>query len=119
MTTPEPPSTSANGTVIVTLPAEIDLANARDAGDQVLSRLEPGVRLLILDMTPTRFCDSSGIAMVLRAHIQARAEGAEVRLVVSSGHVLRVMTITGLTGVVPMFPSVNDALGATARHPPG
>lgn len=47
--------------VIVTLPAEIDIANGAAVGQQLCSAFAPGVTLVIADMTPTVFCDSSGI----------------------------------------------------------
>jgi hypothetical protein len=39
--------------VVTPLPAEIDMANAEDGGDQLRSALTPGVTIVIADMTST------------------------------------------------------------------
>ena len=51
--------------VVVALPAEIDMANADQVGQQLGSAFAPGVRTVIADMTATTFCDSSGIGMLV------------------------------------------------------
>jgi anti-anti-sigma regulatory factor len=45
--------------------------------------LTPGTRLVIADMTATTFCDSLGIAMLVRVRKQATANGAELRLLLA------------------------------------
>lgn len=98
--------------VVVALPAEIDMANADRAGQQLRSALAPGVRALIADMTATRFCDSSGINMLVRAHQQAAANGTELRLVVASTAVLRTLMLLGLDDLLAIYPSLSQALAA-------
>ena len=82
--------------VVISLPAEIDMASADRVGQQLGSALAPGVGTVIADMTATRFCDSSGISTLVRAHGQAAANGTELRLVVASTAVLRTLTLIGL-----------------------
>jgi anti-anti-sigma factor len=98
--------------VVVALPAEIDMANADRAGQQLGSDIAPGVRTVIADMTATRFCDSSGISMLVRARKQAAANGTELRLVVASPAVLRTLTLAGLDDLLPTYPSLSQALAA-------
>ena len=81
--------------VVIALPAEIDMANADRVGQQLGAALAPGVATVIADMTATRFCDSSGINMLVRAHGQAAANGTELRLVVPSTAVLRTLALLG------------------------
>ncbi len=98
--------------VVVALPAEIDMASADRAGQQLGSAIAPGVRTVIADMTATRFCDSSGINMLVRAHQQAAANRTGLRLVVASTAVLRALTLAGLDHVPPIYPSLSQALAA-------
>ena len=104
--------------VVVALPAEIDMANAGQAGQQLGSALAPGVKAVIADMTGTRFCDSSGISMLVRAHQQAAANGTELRLVVRSAAVLRALTLVKMDYLLPIYPSLSQALAAAPppRH---
>ena len=59
VTTAQPP--------VVTLPAEIDMANADALGEQFAAALAPGVRVVIADMTATTFCGSAGLNTLIRA----------------------------------------------------
>jgi anti-sigma B factor antagonist len=96
--------------VVVTLPAEIDIANADGVGDELGAAFGPGVRTVIADMTGTRFCDSSGISMLVRAHHQAMSNGTELRLVVLSTAVLRALTLVRLDHLLPVYSSLAEAL---------
>ncbi len=98
--------------VVIALPAEIDMANAGRVGAELGSAFAPGVRTVIADMTATRFCDSSGISVLVRAHKQAVASRTELRLVVPSGAVLRALTLVRMDDVLPIYPSLSQALAA-------
>ena len=103
--------------VIVALPAEIDMANAGRAGEQLGTALTPGVRTVIADMTATTFCDSSGISMLVRARKRAAANRTELRLVVPSTAVRRVFELVRMDDLLPIYPSLSQAL--TAGPVPG
>jgi anti-sigma B factor antagonist len=103
--------------VVIALPAEIDMANADRAGQQLGSAIAPGVRTVIADMMATRFCDSSGINMLVRAHNQAAANRTELRLAVASRAVLRALTLAGLDQLLAIYPSLSQALAAPAPRP--
>jgi len=98
--------------VVVALPAEIDMANADQVGQQLGSAFTPGVKTVIADMTATRFCDSSGINMLVRVHQQAAANRTELRLAVASPAVLRTLTLLGLDDQLVIYPSLSQALAA-------
>jgi anti-anti-sigma regulatory factor len=59
---------------------------------------------------PGRFCDSSGLHVLIAAHRRAGAEGREVLLVIPSTAVLRVFALTGMDKVIPNFTSLAEAL---------
>jgi anti-anti-sigma factor len=101
--------------VIIALPAEIDMANADWAGQQLGSAFAPGVTTVIADMTATRFCDSSGITMLVRAHKQATANGTQLRLVVLSTAVLRTLTLVQMDHLLLIYPTLSQALAAGPR----
>jgi anti-sigma B factor antagonist len=101
------------GPVVVALPAEIDMATAGQAGEELGSVLAGHPRTVIADMTATRFCDSSGISMLVRAHKQAAAHGTELRLVVRSTAVLRTLALAGIGQLLPVFSTVTQARAVT------
>jgi anti-sigma B factor antagonist len=98
--------------VIVTLPAEIDIANGAAAGQQLCAAFAPGVTIVIADMTSTVFCDSSGISQLVLAHHCAAARRGQLRLVVPQAQVLGVLTVTGVDRLLAVYPSLDAALAA-------
>ena len=104
--------------VVIALPAEIDMASAGRAGQQLGSAFTAGVSTVIADMTATTFCDSSGISMLVRAHQQAAANNTQLRLVVPSAAVLRALTLVGMDDLLPIYPSLSQALAAAPEPGP-
>jgi anti-sigma B factor antagonist len=96
------------GVAVVTTPEEIDIANAAGLRAALLEAARPG-HTMVVDMSRTRFCDSVGLNALVTSDRQARANGGEVRLVVGAG-VARVVALTGVDRVVPVFASLEDAL---------
>ena len=101
--------------VVVTLPAEIDIANAGRVGEELSSAIARGAGMVIADMTGTRFCDSSGISMLVQAHRQAAANRAELRLVVLATTVLRALKLVRMDFLLPIYPSLDAALTPGAQ----
>jgi anti-sigma B factor antagonist len=97
---------------VVPLPADIDITNARQAGRDLLAAFVPGVTAVIADMTATTFCDSSGVRMLALVHQQAEVNQAKLVLVVRYASVLRILSLTGLDLLLPVYPSLDEALSA-------
>ena len=95
---------------VVTLPAEIDMTNSDRAGADLEAAVAPGVIIVVADMTATTFCDSRGIRALVLAHKHAAAGGAELRLVVPSASVVRVLTVLGLDHCLAIYPSLHEAV---------
>ena len=104
--------------MIIALPAEIDMANADWVGQLLGSAFAAGVTAVIADMRVTRFCDSSGISMLVRAHKQAAANGTRLRLVVPSAAVLRILTLVQVDHLLLIYHTLSQALaaGPQIRH---
>jgi anti-sigma B factor antagonist len=98
--------------VVVALPAEIDMATAGRAGQQLGSAFAASVTAVIADMTATTFCDSSGISMLVRAHQQAAATSTQLRLAVPSAAVRRTLALVQVDSLLPVYPSLTQALAA-------
>src|SRR2546423_7869011 len=93
------------------------MASAGAAGDQLAAALTPGTRVVIADMTAITFCDSAGIGTLVRAHKQATANGAELRLLLPGPNVLRVLAIQGLETMLSVCNSLEEALAAPGGNP--
>jgi anti-sigma B factor antagonist len=104
------------GVPVVAAPEEIDITNAEALRAALLKAAASGHGMLAVDMTRTRFCDSSGLHALLAAHKRAQAEGREVRLVIpdTAAAVLRVSAITSVDRMIPNFTSLTEALAPAA-----
>lgn len=96
--------------VVVTFPAEIDMANAGQFGEQLTSALASGATTVVADLSATSFCDTSGIRILVLAHKQAASNDAGLRVVVPSARVLRDLAITKVDTVLQIYPSLDAAL---------
>lgn len=102
------------GVPVVTAPEEIDITNAGALRSALVSAAAHGSGAVVVDMTQTQFCDSSGLHTLLAAHKRASAEGRAVLLVMSSPAVVRVFTLTGIDQVIPNFTSLDQAVAHAA-----
>ena len=108
----QPPARARVSPTVVTLPAEIDMANADRADADLQAAFAPGVTIVVADMTATTFCDSSGISMLVRAHKQAAANSTQLWLVVPSTAVRRTLALVQVDCLLPVYPSLHQALAA-------
>jgi anti-anti-sigma factor len=108
----------AHPVAVVTMPDEIDIANAEDVRDALLAVLNQGITTLIVDMTETTFCACAGAGAFARAHQRAQVSAAQVRLVARAPIVRRLLAITGLDHLMPVFDSLSAAVPAEIRAGP-
>ena len=97
---------------VVILPAEIDILNSHRIGHELMAAFAPGVTAVIADMTSTTFCGPAGVSALEMAHRYAAANNAELVLVVHHPSVLGIMLMLGLDGMLPVYPSLDEALSA-------
>ena len=96
---------------VMTLPAEVDIANADQVRQDLLAYVaQDAAALVIADMSTTTFCDSAGITALVRAARKANATGTALRVAASAPAVTRVLAITGVDRVIEIYPSVAAAM---------
>lgn|SRR5487761_1418246 len=99
--------------VVVALPAEIDVTNSDRVHDLLVAALEPGAGIVIADLTSTCFCDSSGVHAIMQAYERAAACDIQLWLAVpQQGSVRRVLQLTGVGRLMPVYSSLQEAMGA-------
>ena len=69
--------------------------------------------LLIADLSRTTFCDSAGVGAVARSFRRAKASQSDMRLVVGTLAVQRVLALTGIDRLLDIYPSVAASLAAS------
>lgn len=100
-----------NGVPVVEASEEIDICNAEQLRIALLEACSRGHATIVVDMTRTRFCDSSGFSVLVAVHNRAVTEGGGLRLVIpANSRVLRIFTVIGLGRFIPRFGSLEQAL---------
>jgi anti-sigma B factor antagonist len=99
---------------VVALPEHMEVANAGQIQQGLLSVIDRGAPALIADMTATISCDHAGADAVVRAFRRAVISGTELRLVVTTQQVSRMLSLSGVDRLVGIYPSREAATTATA-----
>ena len=106
------PATWSGQTAVVTAAGEIDLTIAEYLRNALLSTLNAGATALVVDLTGATFLDSAGVTALVRASNRASVSEAALRLAVTAPPVLRVIDLVGLNQLVPVYPSVAEAIAS-------
>jgi anti-anti-sigma factor len=97
--------------VVAQVSGEIDLSNAASVTDRLIEATPNSVAALVLDLSGTRYLDSSGVRMLFELAHRLRNRGQKLELVVpDDSNVKRVLLMTEVERVVPVSSSVDDAV---------
>ncbi|MGC7094376.1 STAS domain-containing protein [Amycolatopsis lurida] len=107
-------SATAEATVIK-VEGEVDALLTPRLRDQLAIEISLTPRALVVDFRDVRFCSSSGLAALIRACGDARAEGVPFALATRQHAVLRPMDLMNLRELLTVRPTVADALEWAAR----
>ncbi|MFJ9775719.1 STAS domain-containing protein [Kitasatospora sp. NPDC101157] len=104
------PSKLAAGAVVCRLEGDLDLDTAGTARVLLDEGLASAARVLVVDLAAVAFCDSSGLNLLLRTRLTAEGAGKVVRLAAPPDQLMRLLDLTGASGVFPLYATVADAL---------
>jgi anti-anti-sigma factor len=100
---------------VATLTGELDLLNCEEAGDRLLAEALASSGGIVIDLTDVRYVDSNAIRVLFalaRNLAQSRVPWAVA--LSESSPVRRLFKITTFDEVVPLLPSVEEAIAALA-----
>lgn len=95
----------------IKIEGELDLAVAGQL-DEVLTVAVAECDRVLVGLESCAFIDSSGIAVILRAHNRMQEDGRRLAVYAPTAQVLRVLSMTGLTANGLVFDSAAEALAA-------
>ena len=102
---------------VVTMPAEMDITNASGIRDLLAAVAGESPEVITADMTATVFCDSSGVNALARAHELAAAGGSELRLALGDSPAARIIQLTGLDQIAPVYRDAEQSLATPGNGP--
>ena len=103
----------ARGSLIVRIGGELDFQTAAQFRSVVEKELdETGAQNLILNLEALKFVDSSGLGAILGRYKRVMAAGGNVYMVGVAGQSRRILELSGVLRIIPVFKSEKQALGA-------
>jgi anti-sigma B factor antagonist len=100
--------------VLLAVRGEADLHVAGELGDRLSIALDGGASSIVLDLTEVTFVDSMTLGTLVANAKRARANGGELRLVVTGSPIRRILEVTLLDRVFPIDETREQALAAAA-----
>ncbi|MFJ8043345.1 STAS domain-containing protein [Kitasatospora sp. NPDC096147] len=102
---------SGEHAVVCTLAGDLDIESLAPAEQVLGEALRSGPATLVIDLEQVGFCDSSGLNLLLKVRVDAKAADVGLRLAAPSAPVRRLLELTGAEAVFELHPSVRAALG--------
>ncbi|MFJ1974119.1 STAS domain-containing protein [Streptomyces sp. NPDC087903] len=106
--------TIAGGVHVLALAGEIDHTTADTFRQALTADDDVSSQYLVVDFHGVTFMDSSGINVLVAANNAARARDGWLRLADVPKPVLDVLHIVGLDDVIPLYPTLSQALAPEA-----
>jgi anti-anti-sigma factor len=112
-----------DGWAVVTVAGEMDLISSPAVRQKVHDAVAEGRRSVVLDLADVRFCDSSGVGVLIGARRLMRSCAGRLRIVLpeegaaSAGgaHVNRVLAALGVRRLFEVFPDLAAATDDAAQ----
>lgn len=96
--------------VVATRVEKLDALNAPELKSEFVVLNKSGVKNIVLDMSTTRYCDSSGLSAVLVANRLCRENNGSFVLCGLQDTVKKLISISQLDSVLKITPTVTEAI---------
>lgn len=94
---------------VVDVQGEVDIFTAPMLREQVSELVDGGQTRIVLNLLEVSFMDSSGLGTLVGGLKRVKERDGALSLVCATGPVLRVLSITGLHKVLPVYDTVDEA----------
>ncbi len=105
---------------LVIVAGEVDMATAGILRGTIADRIAAGSRHLVLDLAGVRFLDSTGLGVLVGARKKVDQVGGSLRIVCRGERVTGLLRLTGLSRVLTVHATRDEAcaaLAAAVREP--
>ena len=106
---------SQDGWTIVALTGSLDICGAAALREQLLGVLRADANRLVIDLSGVRYCDASGLAVLVGTARRVRLLGGFLRLAAPAPTVAAALRITGLDRQFEVYGTVPAAIGVSVR----
>ena len=102
-------TTESGTTSILAVEGEVDAHTAPQLKSAIGVALDRGATELIVDLDQVIFMDSTGLGVLVGGLKRLREVGGELRIVCTRRPILRILEITGLDKVIPLYSALAEA----------
>ncbi len=103
---------------VVSVVGEVDVYTAPRLRERLSDLVNAGEHHLVVDLSGVDFLDSTGLGVLVGGLNRVRGQGGSLTLVCGTERILKVLRITGLTGVFPIHAELHSALSAPIEPAP-
>ena len=100
---------SVAGRTVLEVGGEIDVYTAPSLREKIISLVDAGTTMLIVDLTHVEFLDSTGLGVLVGALRRMRSVSGSFSVVCDQERLLKIFRITALDSVLTIYDSVESA----------
>lgn len=97
---------------VVSVAGDLDIHNAPGLGEQLDEVVRARPALVVVDLAGVGFLDSSTLGVLIGVYKQLQEAGGRLCLAGVQPHILKVLQITRLDEIIPVFDTVAAAAGS-------
>ena len=99
---------------VVHIAGEVDMSHEEELRGELRSAVAADSNGIVVDLTECEFIDSSGVRSLLLSREDQNSDGGREKLAVaaSSEQILRILSVMGIDGGIPIRPTVEEAASA-------
>jgi anti-sigma B factor antagonist len=94
---------------VLEVSGDLDITTSSALTERLLGLVHDGERRVVIDLEGVRFIDSSGLAALVLGRNEAHQQGTTLALVTTNSGTRKLLTISQLDEVLPLFTSVDEA----------
>ncbi len=104
--------------LVISLAGSFDALTADQAQSYIGTQLDGGQQQIVLDLCRVDFMSSSGVRVLLETLKRSRRLDGDVRLAGAQPGIQRTLELSGLTHVLKLYPSVEEAVRSFGPQEP-
>lgn len=104
----------ASGAHVVAVAGEVDIFTAPDLKRTIALAIEDGAHRLVIDLTQTRFLDSTALGVLIGAVKRLRPLDGRMAIVNTEPSTAKTFQITGLDRIFTIFSTRDEAVAAVS-----
>ena len=103
----------SDGIAVVSVAGELDIQSSPELAAHLNAPEASAAAHLIVDLTGVSFLDSSGLGTLVAVNRAVTARGARMTLAGPRSNIDRILRISRMSEIIPVFNTVNEAIASS------